>query len=235
MLEANDMVEAKLAEIRERKIYEMKRMFAAKMHEGVGGLTKAEVEERKKAGYKRASEVLGDPRKEKLSAATKRYREERASEKKKEETKTDKRPPSPPKVSKAPRIDMSKERRIGEETLDEAGLGFGAQAAHGMSPAEKTVFKSMMKVRRKSKEEPKASAPKSPKSSKPVLDYPDTPGGRNRRRADERLAKREGPESGKSAWERSVGGKIANVAKKASGPVGALSRELGSIGFTNLE
>lgn len=64
MLEANDMVEAKLAEIRERKIYEMKRMFAAKMHEGVGGLTKAEVEARKKAGYRKASEVLGDPRKE---------------------------------------------------------------------------------------------------------------------------------------------------------------------------
>ena len=62
MLEANDMVEAKLAEIRERKMYEMKRMFAANMHEVVGGLTKAEIEARRKAGYKRASEVLGDPR-----------------------------------------------------------------------------------------------------------------------------------------------------------------------------
>ena len=56
------MVEDKLAEIREKKIYEMKRMFAAKMYEGVGGLTKAEVEARKKAGYRKASEVLGDPR-----------------------------------------------------------------------------------------------------------------------------------------------------------------------------
>lgn len=62
MLEANDMVEARLAEIRERKIYEMKRMFAAKMHEGVGGLTNKEIEARKKAGYKKASDVLGDPR-----------------------------------------------------------------------------------------------------------------------------------------------------------------------------
>jgi len=62
MLEANDMVEAKLAEIRERKIYEMKRMFAAKMDEAFGGLTNAEIEARKKAGYKKASEVLGDPR-----------------------------------------------------------------------------------------------------------------------------------------------------------------------------
>ena len=60
MLEANDMVEARLAEIREKKMYEMKRMYAA---ESVGGLTKAEIEARRKAGYKKASEVLGDPRK----------------------------------------------------------------------------------------------------------------------------------------------------------------------------
>ena len=58
MLEANDMVEAKLAEIRERKLHEMKRMFAAKMHEGVGGLTKAEVEARKKAGIKEHPKFL---------------------------------------------------------------------------------------------------------------------------------------------------------------------------------
>ena len=74
MLEANDMVEAKLAEIRERKIYEMKRMFAAKMHEGVGGLTKAEVEARKKAGYKKASDILGDPRKETTPIAGHRFK-----------------------------------------------------------------------------------------------------------------------------------------------------------------
>ena len=34
MLEANDMVEAKLAEIREKKLYEMKRMFAAESDYG---------------------------------------------------------------------------------------------------------------------------------------------------------------------------------------------------------
>ena len=59
MLEANDMVEAKMAEIRERKMYEMKRMYAS---EAFGGLTKQEIEDRKKAGYKKASEILGDPR-----------------------------------------------------------------------------------------------------------------------------------------------------------------------------
>ena len=62
MLEANDMVEAKLAEIRERKMYEMKRMYAARMDEIFGALTKADIEARRKSGYKKASEVLGDPR-----------------------------------------------------------------------------------------------------------------------------------------------------------------------------
>jgi hypothetical protein len=62
MLEANDMVEAKMAEIRERKMYEMKRMYAARMDEIFGALTKADIAARKKAGYKKASEILGDPR-----------------------------------------------------------------------------------------------------------------------------------------------------------------------------
>ena len=116
MLEANDMVEAKLAEIRERKIYEMKRMFAAKMDEAYGGLTNAEIEARKKAGYKKASEVLGDPRKEQLSDATKKYREERKkAEKKKEE-----------KKSWFPKIDMKKEKKISEETLDEDAMAGAA-------------------------------------------------------------------------------------------------------------
>ena len=162
MLEANDMVEAKLAEIRERKIYEMKRMFAAKMHEGVGGLTNAEIEARKKAGYKRASEVLGDPRKEQLSAATKRYREEKASEKKKEE-----------KKSWFPKIDMKKEKKISEETLDEAGLGDAARIVRSLSPEQKKLFMSGKKgnilsalkfrrsiaTRKKESEQPEATPP----------------------------------------------------------------------------
>ena len=58
MLEANDMVENQLAQIRERKMYEMKRMYQA---EAFGGLTKDEIADRKKAGYKKASDILGDP------------------------------------------------------------------------------------------------------------------------------------------------------------------------------
>ena len=56
MLEANVMVEAKLAEIRERKMYEMKRMYAARMDEIFGALPKADIEARRKAGYKKASD-----------------------------------------------------------------------------------------------------------------------------------------------------------------------------------
>ncbi len=68
MIEANDMVEATLAQIRERKLYEMKRMFAAKMDEVFGGLSPEEIAQRKKAGYRKASDVLGDPAKEKMKA-----------------------------------------------------------------------------------------------------------------------------------------------------------------------
>jgi hypothetical protein len=59
MLEANDIFEAKLKDIREKKMYEMKRMFQAEVF---GGLTPAEIEARKKAGYRKAADVLGDPR-----------------------------------------------------------------------------------------------------------------------------------------------------------------------------
>lgn len=59
LLQANDIFEAKLNEIRARKLYELKRMYQA---EAFGGLTKAEIDARKKAGYKKAADVLTDPR-----------------------------------------------------------------------------------------------------------------------------------------------------------------------------
>jgi hypothetical protein len=87
LMTASDMVEAKLAEIRERKLHEMKRMFAA---EAFGGLTKDEIEMRKKAGYRKAADVLGDP----------------WSERTKKIPLPDKNKPSLP--------DMKKEKRIAE-------------------------------------------------------------------------------------------------------------------------
>ena len=58
MLEANNMVEARLAEIMERKLYEMKRMMQA---ENFGRQDPEDV--RAKPQYQgKASDVLGDPR-----------------------------------------------------------------------------------------------------------------------------------------------------------------------------
>ena len=60
MLEANDMIEAKLAEIRERKLHEMKRMFAAKMYEAMGSQSYDQMKADLASGKKRrASDVLG--------------------------------------------------------------------------------------------------------------------------------------------------------------------------------
>jgi hypothetical protein len=68
MIEANDMVEAKLAEIRERKMYEMKRMYGAQMNEVLGGMSPEELAAKKKAGYRKASDVYGDPYETKTKA-----------------------------------------------------------------------------------------------------------------------------------------------------------------------
>jgi hypothetical protein len=77
MLEASDMLEAKLNEIRERKMYEMKRMYAA---EAFGGMSKAEIEAKKKAGYRKAADVLKDPRERKLPPLPDMKKEKKISE-----------------------------------------------------------------------------------------------------------------------------------------------------------
>lgn len=123
MIEANDMVEATLAQIRERKLYEMKRMFAAKMDEVFGGLSPEQIAQRKKAGYKKAADVLGDPwekRKKKFAI---------------------------------PLPDMKKEKKIKEEALDEAGLGAGARLAHDPSwtPELRAGFKAALAKRRENR------------------------------------------------------------------------------------
>jgi len=84
-------------------------------------MSKKEIEFRIKALYRRASEVLGDPTATKLSPAAKKYR---ASLKKK---------------------------KVSEETLDEAGLGQGARAAHALKkavPLAPAQFKGAMSLRR---------------------------------------------------------------------------------------
>ena len=56
---ASELFESRMEQIAEQKLLEAKKQIQA---EAVGGLTKAEIEARKKAGYKKASDVLGDPR-----------------------------------------------------------------------------------------------------------------------------------------------------------------------------
>jgi hypothetical protein len=56
---ATELFEARLNVIREKKLYEMKQDIQA---EAFGGLTKADIEARRKAGYVKASDVLPDPR-----------------------------------------------------------------------------------------------------------------------------------------------------------------------------
>ena len=69
---ANKLFEQRMEQIAEKKLYESKRMMQA---EAFGGLTKQEIEDRKKAGYRKAADVLGDPSKSsKISDATKKYR-----------------------------------------------------------------------------------------------------------------------------------------------------------------
>jgi hypothetical protein len=56
---ASELFEARLNDIMERKLYEMKRYIQA---EGLGGLTAAQIQARKELGWRKASDVLPDPR-----------------------------------------------------------------------------------------------------------------------------------------------------------------------------
>jgi hypothetical protein len=58
-ISANELFEEKLSEIQEKKLIEMKKCIQA---ESMSGLTKADIEAKRKAGYVKASEVLPDPR-----------------------------------------------------------------------------------------------------------------------------------------------------------------------------
>jgi len=233
MLEANDMVEAKLAEIRERKIYEMKRMFAAKMHEAAGGgISKAELEAKRQAGYVPAHQKLGDPRKEQLSDATKKYREERKAEKKKEE-----------KKSWFPKIDMKKEKKISEETLDEAGLGDAARIVRSLSPEQKRLFKSgkkgnilaALKFRRSVAANKKAS--EEPKDQEPEYKRP----GMIKRNINTLMGREPGYVDNRTPEEKlqSKGGRIGKVGRfVAKDVVGrgakSLASDLSNIGTSKL-
>ena len=56
---ANDLFEYRMRDLAESKTIEMKKQLQA---EAMGGLTKDEIEAKRKAGYRKASEVIPDPR-----------------------------------------------------------------------------------------------------------------------------------------------------------------------------
>lgn len=248
MLEANDMVEAKMAEIRERKMYEMKRMYAS---EAFGGLTKQEIEDRKKAGYKKASEILGDPREKERKSP--RINPGAKILKKKVSEAVDVEPDPEGRVrggepkSGKPVKGTFKRKAVAvamkgvRKTASLAGKAVNKtlDIAHGIGAANKlSRLRKMRKERDAARAAEKVSnkSDDSKKSKKGLKakrsEYSDTPGGRNRRKADERLARREGPESGKSAWERSIGGKIQSGIKRvADSP---FVKDLSDIGTRNL-
>ena len=248
MIEANDMVEAKMAEIRERKMYEMKRMYAS---EAFGGLTKQEIEDRKKAGYKKASEILGDPREKERKSP--RINPGAKILKKKVSEAVDVEPDPEGRVrggepkSGKPVKGTFKRKAVAvamkgvRKTASLAGKAVNKtlDIAHGIGAANKlSRLRKMRKERDAARAAEKVSnkSDDSKKSKKGLKakrsEYSDTPGGRNRRKADERLARREGPESGKSAWERSIGGKIQSGIKRvADSP---FVKDLSDIGTRNL-
>ena len=205
MLEANDMVEAKMAEIRERKMYEMKRMYAARMDEIFGALTKADIEKRRKAGYKKASDVLGDPREKERKSPRLNPKAKILKHKVSEETLDEMRAPG--------EIPGSEERKQDAERLRKIRNDLGSY---------KSLFnKPYLKKRKK---EIKAAQPKEPKEKSR---YADTPGGRNREKFD-KIAANNPPGGAVVGATKLVGTGITKAAK-------SLGHELGSIGFSNLE
>lgn len=111
LIGASKVFEEHIARIMERKLYEKKRMMQAEVF---GGLSLKDIELRKKAGYRKASDVWSDPH-EKIK----------------------KKIPLP--------TDKKKEKKIAEDTLDEAGLGAAAKLVHSMTPQQKQQFQTAMK------------------------------------------------------------------------------------------
>lgn len=107
---ANRLFEERLANIQEKKLYELKRMMQAEVF---GGLSKDEIEARRKAGYRKASEVLGDPTKTaNLSVATKKYRASLKKKKVSEETLDEMRAPGEVAGSDERKMDAMKLRAV---------------------------------------------------------------------------------------------------------------------------
>ena len=131
---AQNVFESRLSDILEQKLYEKKRMIQA---EAFGGLTQAQIQARKELGWKKAADVLGDPRDRKYSI---------------------KKPKVKVKVKKKIKEDIDRaEVEKEKETLRKKGLPTFAQPeTPKKEKAPKTIFD---KDKKKKKKEPKVQAP----------------------------------------------------------------------------
>ena len=68
---ANDLFEYRMRELAETKTIEMKKQLQA---EAMGGMTKAEIEARRRMGWQKAADVLGDPRDKKIEKPKKKLK-----------------------------------------------------------------------------------------------------------------------------------------------------------------
>ena len=137
LVTANKIFESRLDSIMEKKLYEVKRRVAANMQEVFGALSKKDIEDRRKAGYRKASEVLGDPRaKENLSPAARKIKQ------------------------------AEKKRKVSEEALDEAGLAPSSLRARIYKKGLKAIgdFEKRGAARRNLPPEPDSSSQETPRN-----------------------------------------------------------------------
>jgi len=75
---ANEIFEQKMVELQEQKLVEAKKQIQAEMF----GMSRAEIEAKKKAGYRKAADVLGDPRDIKIKplVKTKKIKKKKVTE-----------------------------------------------------------------------------------------------------------------------------------------------------------
>lgn len=114
-VEASNIFEDRLNTILEKKLIEKKKMMQA---EAVGGRTIAQaIKDMQARGLtpRKASDVLVDPRDESL-----------------------------PLIGSKRKLPV-KRKKPKKESLDEAGLGYGARVAHAMTPSEKKQYMSAMR------------------------------------------------------------------------------------------
>lgn len=167
--------------IKESKMLEVKKQVSADMYEAFGGLTLAQIQARKELGWKKASDVLGDPAERRGKLTIKAKPKKKVVTKKKNIAETT--------VNRS-EIEAEKAKLLRSHP-------YAQRIAAGMSDAGKEAeTKKVTPKKHPKKVEPKADMSALKKSistsiqkAKAKSGYEDTPTGRNRQRADTYAAK----------------------------------------------